>query len=54
MEAGKDYNVRSLIRALDEGGIIWEGETEYPTMDAAFEALDFGIAAFLQEKGIKL
>ena len=54
VELGKDYNVQSVIRALDEGGMIWEGETKYSTMDAAFEALDAGIAAFLQEQGIEL
>ena len=54
IEMGTDYNVRSFIRALDEGGIIWEGEPQYPTMDAAFKALDAGIAAFLNEQGIKL
>lgn len=54
MEIGRDYNVQSFIRALDEGGMIWEGEHQYSTMDAAFKALDAGIIAFLNEQGIKL
>lgn len=54
IEIGNDYNVQSFIRALDEGGMIWEGEPQYPTMDAALKALDAGIAAFLNEQGIKL
>ena len=54
MEIGTDYNVQSFIRALDEGGMIWEGETQYPTMDAAFQALDAGIAVFVKEQGINL
>jgi len=46
--------VRSFIRALDEGGMVWEGATQYPTVDAAFKALDSGIAIFIKEQGIKL
>lgn len=54
IEVGTDYNVQSFIRALDEGGIIWEGAAQYSTVDAAFKALDAGIAVFIKEHGIKL
>lgn len=54
IEIGTDHNTASFIRALDEGGIIWHGATEYPTMDAAFKALEDGIAGWLAKQGIAL
>jgi len=48
---GRDDYRRSFVRALDIGGMVWEGEAEYPTLDAAFCALDAGIAAWLDEHG---
>ena len=54
IELGTDHNVRSFIRALGEGGMVWEGAPQYPTVDAAFKALDAGIASFIKEQGIKL
>ena len=54
IEIGSDQNVSSFLRALDEGGMLWEGEDEYDTMDEAFQALEAGIAAWVTEQGIKL
>lgn len=54
IEIGMDYNVHSFLRALDEGGMVWEGEDDYDTMDEAFQALEAGIAAWVKEQGIKL
>ena len=54
IEIGSDYNVSSFLRALDEGGMVWEGEDDYDTMDEAFQALEVGIAAWVKEQGIKL
>lgn len=48
------YELPAFVKALDEGGMIWEGELKYDTMDEAFQALENGIAAFLKEQGIKL
>lgn len=39
----------AFVKALDEGGMIWEGETEYPTLDTALRAMDAGIAEWLGE-----
>ncbi len=47
------YELPAFVKALDEGGMIWEGELKYDTMDEAFQALESGIAAFLKEQGIK-
>jgi hypothetical protein len=51
IEIGRDDYSRSFVRALDIGGMVWEGEAEYPTLDAALHALDAGIAAWLDEHG---
>jgi hypothetical protein len=51
VEIGRDDFSRSFVRALDIGGMIWEGEVEYPSLDVALQALDTGIAAWLQENG---
>ena len=51
IEMGRDDFSHSFVRALDIGGMIWEGDDDYATVDAALLALDAGIAAFLEEHG---
>ena len=51
IEIGFDYNTSSFIRALDEGGMVWEGDREYATMDAALSALEQGLIAWNEENG---
>ncbi len=43
-----DYN-RSFIRALDGGGMVWEGSMVYTTLDSACKALDDALAAWMKE-----
>ena len=43
---------RSFIRALDSGGMVWEGSIEYATLESALQALDEGLAAWMKENGI--
>jgi hypothetical protein len=43
-----DYN-RSFIRALDGGGMVWEGSMVYTTLDSALQALDDALAAWMKE-----
>jgi hypothetical protein len=50
IEVGQDPMGRSFAKALDEGGMIWEGEIAYPTLDAALRALDAGIARWMREE----
>jgi hypothetical protein len=45
------WGTPSFVRALDEGGMVWDGAAHYPSIDAALAALDAGIAAFLAEQG---
>jgi hypothetical protein len=50
IEVGQDLPGHSFIRALDEGGLVWEGEATYPTVDDALQALDTALAAWLREQ----
>lgn len=51
VEIGRDDFSHSFVRALDPGGMIWEGEAEYRSLDEALQALDEGIGAWLRENG---
>ncbi len=51
VEIGRDDFSRSFVRALDVGGMVWEGEVEYRSLDEALQALDDGIAAWVRENG---
>lgn len=44
-----EYHVRAFVRALDEGGVVYEGRTEYASIDEALQDLDAGIAAWIVE-----
>jgi len=39
--------VRAFVRALDEGGVVYEGRTKYASIDEALQDLDAGIAAWI-------
>jgi hypothetical protein len=40
VEIGQDEHSQSFIRALDIGGMVWEGKKTYPSLDDAFHVLD--------------
>ena len=44
IELGQDEYRSSLVRALDAGGMVWEGSTYYGTLDEAFDALETTLA----------
>jgi hypothetical protein len=44
IELGQDEYSSSLVRALDAGGMVWEGSTYYATLDEAFDALETALA----------
>ncbi len=50
IEVGRDENSRSFVRALDRGGLAWEGDGPYGSIDEALAALDAGIAEWLEER----
>ena len=49
IELGQDEYSSSLIRALDEGGMVWEGSTYYGTLDETFDALETALAEWLDQ-----
>jgi hypothetical protein len=50
IEIGQDHMNQSLVRALDEGGIVWEGQEHYATLDDALQDLEVGLAAWMREQ----
>ena len=50
IEIGQDQASRSFVRALDEGGQVWEGDATYPTIDDALRALEAALAQWIQEQ----
>jgi hypothetical protein len=49
IEIGQNDYSSSFIRVLDEGGLVWEGEDSYETMNDAMKALESGIAEWMKE-----
>lgn len=47
IELGHDDYSRSFIRVLDEGGLVWEGEEYYETVDEALAETEKAIAEWL-------
>ena len=47
-----DGYLTSFVRALDEGGMVWEGADDYPTLDAALVALETALGEWLEEMGL--
>ena len=54
VEIGSDGYRPSFLRALDEGGMIWEGAASYRTFDEALRALDDALRDWLHEQRIEL
>jgi hypothetical protein len=38
-----------VITRLDEGGMVWEGDANYKTLDEALQALDTGLAEWIKQ-----
>src|SRR3954449_11251540 len=51
VEFGIDGLDRPFVRALDEGGTVWEGQGHYETLDEALRDLEDGLAHFMEEQG---
>jgi hypothetical protein len=52
IEIGQDDMSQSFVRALDEGGTVWEGRKSYPTPDAALQDLETALVAWMREQGL--
>ncbi|HEY8284090.1 MAG TPA: helix-turn-helix domain-containing protein [Chloroflexota bacterium] len=51
VELGRTDYSRSMARALDEGGIVWEGKTHYPGLEELLRDLNDGIAQWAEKNG---
>lgn len=49
IEFGFDNFSHSFIRALDLGGLIWEGQESYNSLDEAFADLERGLGQWANE-----
>ena len=49
IEMGADHYSRSLVRALDEGGMVWESQEDDTTLDEMLQILDAFLAQRMQE-----
>jgi hypothetical protein len=49
IELGRDGYHDSFVRALDEGGMIWEGGAHYGTLDEALRALEDALAEWIDQ-----
>ncbi|MFN9789716.1 MAG: hypothetical protein ACK53X_01320 [Holosporales bacterium] len=48
IEIGYDYNTKSFIRVLDEGGMIWSGRARYTSVDEALAEANCAIGEWLE------
>jgi hypothetical protein len=51
IEIGKDDYRRSMVRAMDSGGMVWEGSTHYASQDALWLDLERGLTKWNNENG---
>jgi hypothetical protein len=49
IEIGDHEMISSFVRGYSHGGSAYEGKSSYPNLDAAFQDLDRGIKACINE-----
>jgi hypothetical protein len=49
IEIGQDEHSTSFVRALDIGGLVWEGKNRYGSLDDAFQDLEAGLAEWMKQ-----
>ncbi len=49
IEIGRDGHSTSVIRVLDEGGLVWEGGTRHKSMDGVLQEAEETIANFMRD-----
>jgi len=52
IEIGETEASRSFVRALDIGGMVWEGAASYLSLDEALRALDTALGEWMQAAGM--
>jgi hypothetical protein len=53
VEMGQDDYSRSLIRVLDTGGMIWESQERYDSLDDGLRDAEVAIAAWFKREGFE-
>jgi hypothetical protein len=53
IEMGYDDDSHSFVRALDIGGMIWEGLVHDPTLDEALQPLEHALAEWMRSHGFE-
>jgi len=48
-----DSPLTSFIRALDPGGMVWEGKDTYKTLEEALQDLEAGLGKWMDEQGVE-
>ena len=51
VEIGQDNYSQSFVRALDMGGMVWEGKPKYKSVDAALDDLEAALEKIIEEIG---
>ena len=49
IELGQDDYNSSMVRVLDEGGMMWEGKEQYKNLDELFNALEKKLVEKIKE-----
>ena len=49
-----DGGFTSFIRAIDSGGMVWEGEDNYASLDEAFADLERGLTEWMENENIEI
>jgi len=50
IEIGYCGQTRSLLRALDEGGLVWKGRRSYASLDAALADAEAGVSRWMRDE----
>jgi len=51
IEIGQDDDSQAFVRALDMGGMVWEGKPNYKSVDAALDDLEAALEKIIEEIG---
>jgi len=51
IEIGQDDDSQSFLRALDMGGMVWEGKSKFKSVDAALDDLEAALEKIIEEIG---
>jgi hypothetical protein len=51
IEMGQDEYSSSFVRAIDPGGLVWEGKDTYRTTDAALHDMNKALGKWWEENG---